>query len=101
MGAWDYAKKEYISKDLPEGFPTEKQVVAAEYDDSDGHSGSAYVVYKKNRKLFVWADSHCSCNGLEWGTGGVETTWKTIAAGTWGSSAFQELVQSRLRKSAG
>lgn len=40
----------------------------------DGYEGSAYVLYRKDGKLFEVEGSHCSCNGLEDCWGPVETT---------------------------
>lgn len=48
-------------------------IVYAWYNYED-YSGSAFVLFKKGRKLYEVHESHCSCNGLEEGWSPEETT---------------------------
>lgn len=43
------------------------------------YSGSAFVLYEKNGKLYEVNGSHCSCNGLEDQWEPEETTWEALA----------------------
>lgn len=40
------------------------EVIFASYD-GDGYSGSAFVLFRRDRQLFEVNGSHCSCHGLE------------------------------------
>lgn len=60
-------------------FPTEKEILVASYEYED-YSGSAFMLFKKNGKLYEYQGSHCSCNGLEDGNFSAgETSWEALA----------------------
>ncbi len=40
------------------------EILFAEYNRYD-HEGDAWVIFKKDNKLYEVGGSHCSCNGLE------------------------------------
>ena len=52
-------------------------ILYAEYDNSD-YSGSAFVVFMQNGKLFEVNGSHCSCYGLEGQWDPEATTWASL-----------------------
>lgn len=58
-------------------FPNDKEVLFASYD-TPPYEGRALVLFRRDRKLYEVSDSHCSCNGLEWGTPG-EVTWESLS----------------------
>ena len=44
----------------------------------EGYSGAAFLIYKRDGKLFEVHDAHCSCYGLEnWEP--EETSWAALA----------------------
>jgi hypothetical protein len=71
-------RNEWLAKN-PD-FPTEEEIVWASYE-YENWSGSAYMFFQRNGKLYEYCDSHCSCNGLETEkfTFG-ETSWAAIGA---------------------
>jgi hypothetical protein len=63
----------------PKDFPPEDRVLFACYDTAP-YEGSATVLYlDADGSLLEYADSHCSCRGLEWGRGGSPVTWDALA----------------------
>ena len=68
----------YAEDDLP----TDDEILFAWYWDED-YSGSAYVLFRKDGKLWEVYGSHCSCYGLEDQWDPEETT--------------EEYLKSRLR----
>lgn len=55
----------------------DEEVLIAVYSYED-YSGSAFVVYQRNGKLYEVHESHCSCNELEtWEP--EETTWAALS----------------------
>lgn len=55
------------------------------------YDGSAFVLYKKDGKLYEVNGSHCSCHGLEEQWQPEETTWEALAMRKWGSYSSGEL----------
>lgn len=64
-----------------EGFPTDQQFLVARYDQ-EYYEGQAFVLFRKDGKLYEVHGSHCSCNGLEDCWEPEETNWKTLAMRT-------------------
>lgn len=52
-------------------------VIAAAYDTGN-YEGDAFVVYRKEGKLYEVHGSHCSCNGLEGQWSPEETTYEAL-----------------------
>ena len=84
--------------------PADRDVLFAYYSYED-YSGTAFVLYKKGRKLFEAHGSHCSCDGLEGQWHPEETTWEALDMRdyTWSydgeaEAALRSLVQSKLRR---
>lgn len=48
---------------FPEAITSDELVFAR--IDEGGYEGSAFVLYRRNGKLWEVNDSHCSCNGWE------------------------------------
>lgn len=60
---------------FPEAITSDELVFAR--IDEGGYEGSAFVLYRRNGKLWEVNDSHCSCNGWEnWSP--EETTLEAI-----------------------
>lgn len=55
---------EWFSETITEDFPTDSELLVAEYTYED-YSGNAFVLYHKHDKLYEVHGSHCSCFGLE------------------------------------
>jgi hypothetical protein len=77
---------------------TDGEVLLAIYSYED-YSGSAYLLYERDGKLYEVFDSHCSCYGLEnWEP--EETSWTALANcskeryGTEFNEAFLNLVKA-------
>jgi len=73
-----------------------KKVLFASYSYRD-YSGSAFVLFEKEGKLYEVNGSHCSCYGLGessyTGGGGTqwkpeETSWEALALRKWDNEAF-------------
>ena len=60
------------------GFPTKREILYAVYE-AGGYDGAAFVLYKRDGKLFEVHASHCSCYGLENQWKPEETTWAALA----------------------
>lgn len=77
---WDWEKKKYVCKVIPDYLPKESEIVYACYNTGDD-DGDATVVWRKGKKYFIGSDSHCSCNGLEYDQlfSGFETSLKALA----------------------
>ena len=43
-------------------FPTDEEVLLATYN-YENYNGSAYVLFKRDGKLYEVIGAHCSCNG--------------------------------------
>lgn len=61
-----------------ETFPAEDDILLATYE-YEHYSGSAFVLFERDGKLFEVHGSHCSCYGLEGQWEPEETTWAAIA----------------------
>lgn len=61
-----------------EGFPTDNEILYAGYEYQD-YSGSAFVLYERDGKLYEVNGSHCSCYGLEGQWRPEETSWAALA----------------------
>lgn len=61
----------------PDDFPSPEQIIIASYTYED-YSGSAFVIYEKDGKLYEVHGSHCSCYGLEDQWSPEETSWEAI-----------------------
>lgn len=68
----------------------------------ESYSGDAYVLFKRDGKLFVVSGGHCSCYGLEGQWDPTETTMEavlhelnvgTLGASSYGSEFKAELTQ--------
>lgn len=76
-------------------------VYVAWYED-ESYSGTAFVLFEKDGKLWEVNGGHCSCCGLEGQWSPEETTWEAIAHiyrnGTkFGTSPeLQELINERV-----
>jgi hypothetical protein len=79
---WSESKYNYDTKkynhDAIDGMATDKEVLLAVYEYED-YSGDAWVLFKRDGKLYEVSGGHCSCNGLEGQWEPSETTWKTLA----------------------
>jgi hypothetical protein len=75
-GRYDYDAKGY-SKIQVDGMATDAEVLVAIYEYED-YSGSAYMLFKRDGKIFEVEGGHCSCYGLEDQWEPAETTWKTL-----------------------
>lgn len=53
------------------------EILWAEYD-MDGYEGSAFVLFRKDGKLYRVDGSHCSCYGLEGQWLPEETSWEVL-----------------------
>ena len=82
--------------------PTDSEILAAYYAYED-YSGTAFVLFQRDDKLYEVNDGHCSCNGLEdWSP--EETTWAALALRDFGGYSFhsdftafmQELIKSHV-----
>lgn len=60
------------------GFPTDREILYAVYEQPD-YEGSAFVLYRRDGKLYEVNASHCSCYGLEDQWKPEETTWEALA----------------------
>jgi hypothetical protein len=69
---------EYVQETIP-GMATDKEVLFALYDRSEPYSGSAFVLFERDGKLYEVHGSHCSCYGLEGQWEPEETTWEALA----------------------
>jgi hypothetical protein len=69
----DWADK----KVAPENMPTDDEILLAAYETS-GYEGYAFVVYRKDGKLYEVNGSHCSCYGLEGQWNPEETTAEAL-----------------------
>lgn len=59
-------------------FPTEEEILYARYD-TPSYEGYAVILFARGGKLFIYEDSHCSCNGLEKDSFSYgETSWEAI-----------------------
>ena len=80
------------------------EVLIAWYGDGC-YCGAAFVLYRKDGKLFEVNGSHCSCYGLEDQWEPEETTWEVLAirdlrgsydGGNEAQAALMELVKQNL-----
>lgn len=62
---------------MPDNFPANEDILLASYDNED-YSGSAFVLFLRDGKLFEVNGSHCSCNGLEECWHPEETSWEAL-----------------------
>ena len=61
----DYpARDETVRPPLPDKEPTEEELLFASYGGGS-YEGDAFVLFRKDGKLYEVNGSHCSCNGLE------------------------------------
>lgn len=58
------------------------EILVASYMN-EGYSGSAFVLYRKDGKLYEVNGSHCSCYGLEGQWGPEETTATVLKMRGW------------------
>jgi hypothetical protein len=63
---------------IVEGFPTDAEILFAEYEIS-GYEGGAFVLFERDGKLYEVHGSHCSCHGLEGQWTPDDTTWAALA----------------------
>lgn len=66
FGSW--TKKEDVVNDFDLDYWEKKQIdnadiIIAVYEH-EGYDGTAFILFKKDGKLYEVNDSHCSCNGL-------------------------------------
>lgn len=54
----------YTNYGKPDNFPTDDQIIYADYDNED-YSGYSHVLFVRDGKLYEVNGSHCSCYGLE------------------------------------
>lgn len=84
-------------------FPKDKDIICAFYDNA-GYEGSAFVLFKRGRKLFEVHGSHCSCFGLEDQWEPEETTWGALAirqSSVYGApEAVVKMAQRRVKRGA-
>jgi hypothetical protein len=59
-------------------FPTEDEILFASYENQD-YDGDAFVLFRKDGKLYEVHGSHCSCYGLEECWQPEETTVEALA----------------------
>jgi hypothetical protein len=62
LGDWNNI--EDISHDFGEELDKDTKILLAWYDYAD-YSGSAYVLFERNGKLYEVVGSHCSCYSLD------------------------------------
>jgi hypothetical protein len=88
----------------PEGALKDAEVLLAWYGDGC-YCGFAFVLYRKDGKLFEVNGAHCSCFGLEGQWEPEETTWEALAirhldgeidGGNEAQAALMELVKQNL-----
>lgn len=70
---WNSDASQYEAVILPAGFPTDDEILFASYGGGS-YEGDAFVLYRKDGKLYEVSGSHCSCYGLE-GQWGPEETY--------------------------
>ena len=75
---YDYEKHEYKRIQVPEDFPTDEEILLADYD-TPPYEGYARVLFLRGGKLFEVCGSHCSCYGLEGQWAPEETSWEALA----------------------
>ncbi len=101
---WDGSDVAQILIDFakPADLLDEAEILVAAYEiDGSGYEGSAYVLYKKDGKLFEVEGSHCSCMGLEGQWEPDETTADTLRerikrGGDWYINGVKEAVLAAL-----
>ena len=59
-------------------FPKVREIIIADLDEG-GYEGSAFVLYRRDGKLFEVHGGHCSCHGFEGQWDPEETTWDALA----------------------
>lgn len=74
--SYDYSER-YAPR-VPEGMPTDAEVLLAAYDH-EGYTGSAFVIFERDGKVYENEGSHCSCHGLEDQWSPTEVTWPALA----------------------
>lgn len=94
-GSYNYETKTYERHSPPEGFPTEREILIANYG-TGSYEGYAFVIFHRKGKLFEYHDSHCSCNGLSWGAP-TETTWKRLTQWTPSEYRADETAREALK----
>ena len=67
--------KEEFSK--PDNPATEDEILFAEYY-AEAYEGSAFVLFKRDGKLYEVLGAHCSCYGLEDQWKPEETSWAAL-----------------------
>lgn len=97
FGAWDadetqHGTAEDVLKefDAPATALDGAELLLAWYG-TGSYDGNAFVLYKKDGKLFEVNGGHCSCHGLEEQWEPEETTWEALAMRSWGSYSSGEL----------
>jgi len=74
---YDAMRRDFSIPDDAE-FPPDSAILYADYT-YESYSGSAFVLYEQDGKLYEVNGSHCSCYGLEGQWEPEETTWAAIA----------------------
>lgn len=79
-------------------WPLDRQFLVARYDQ-ECYEGSAFVLFRKDGKLYEVHGSHCSCYGLEGQWAPEETDWKALAmrSAAWYWSDLVEVLPQRYR----
>lgn len=67
---------------IPDDFPSEEEILFAYYG-REYYTGSAFVLFQRNGKLYEVNGSHCSCYGLENQWEPEETSWDALAMRKW------------------
>lgn len=89
LNDWEASGKDGMMSDfcIKDGDIQDADIILASYTYED-YSGDAYVLFKRDGKLFEVFGSHCSCYGLEDQWSPEETTKEAIIhrldKGTWG-----------------
>lgn len=102
---YNFKTREYTERAVPEGFPTEEEILYAGYE-TPSYEGYALVIYERDGKLYEVTGSHCSCYGLEGQWTPEETTWPALALRKDDAydlpdpAAYRALVNSRLQEAA-
>ena len=81
VGAW-FERKAEMRKALDSEKYQNLEVLLASYTYED-YGGSAFVLFKKDGKLWEVNGSHCSCHGLEGQWEPEETTPEALIARKW------------------
>lgn len=98
---WDEMKRDWGN----ESVATDAEVLMAEYTYED-YSGSAFVLFERDGKLYENHGGHCSCYGLEGQWSPEETTWAALAMRPWngitpeGTALVRSLIEKHALKPA-